>query len=982
MTEPSPAQLVDLERAFQSHLEGEARFDAFSRTLYSTDASNHLIRPLGVVVPKTEEDLYATVLAAKELGLPLIPRGGGTGLAGQTLGPAVIVDCSKYLHSVVSVDPEAKIAEVQPGVVCAALNRAAAVYGLQYGPDPASANRATVGGMVGNNATGAHSIRYGMTADNIDSIDVVLSDGSGAAFGPMTVAAGEAAAARGGIEGQIYRTVLDLRRDYAEEIPAHWPRTWRRASGYGLNYLIGYSPSEPPAWYAAPGPYPPRYPLNLAPVLCGSEGTLSITRRVRLKLVEKPGHSVVVVLPFDSVAEATERTPGLLETEPSAIELLPRTLLERARSVPAYARRLTFVDEIPEALLIIEYAGPDLAALKQAAEPLAAHGRVLETAEAQADLWEVRKAGLGLLMSVPGDSKPITFIEDVAVPVELLSRYVGEVDRILTAHRTFGEWYAHASAGCLHLRPMINLKTTEGVQQMRGIAEAVAELVLELGGSLSGEHGDGYSHTAFNERLFGPELTQAFRKLKTAFDPDHRFNPGKVVLFEGDEPPALHKNLRYGGSYATLPLATHMANRREGSLAGAVEACTGLGVCRKDDGVMCPSYQATRDERHLTRGRANALRAAMSGVLPPDALSSSQMYEVFDLCLECKGCKAECPTAVDMARVKAEFLALYQAEHGLPFRSRLFGDIHRWSSLARPVSGLVNAMAGTRLVRTFQEILFGVARQRRLPRFVSRPFTRRFSDTRHAESGEPVLLFVDTYAQWNHPEIAEAAVKVLEAAGRTVLVERQQVCCGRPMISKGMLDRAKGLARTNIDVLAPYAERGVPIVVLEPSCLSTLQDEYLEFFPEDPDAAAVARTASLIETFLTTPGADGRRPIEAVKFAAGSEPIDVHVHCHAKSLVGSDATVDMLKALGAPVLEIDSGCCGMAGSFGYEAEHYELSMQIAELKVLPAVRRAEEQGHRVAAHGFSCRTQIRDGADVAARHPIELLAANLLADEG
>lgn len=982
MTEPSPARLIELQRAFQARLEGEARFDAFSRTLYSTDASNHLIRPLGVVVPKTENDLYAAVLAAREVGVPLIPRGGGTGLAGQTLGPAVIVDCSKHLNGVITIDPETKTAEVQPGVVCAALNRAAAPLGLQYGPDPASANRATVGGMVGNNATGAHSIRYGMTSDNVDGIDVVLSDGSGATFGPTTMEAGEAAAARDDLEGRIYRAALDLRRNYAEAIPAHWPRTWRRASGYGLNYLVGYSPSEPPAWYAAPDPYPPRYALNLAPLLCGSEGTLAITRRVRLKLVDKPSHSVVVVLPFDSVTEATERTPALLETEPSAIELLPRTLLERARSVPAYARRLTFVDDIPEALLIVEYAGADPAALKRAAEPLAAHGRVLETAEAQADLWEVRKAGLGLLMSVPGDSKPITFIEDVAVPVELLSRYVRDVDRILADHKTFGEWYAHASAGCLHLRPMINLKTSEGVEQMRGIAEAVADLVLELGGSLSGEHGDGYSHTAFNERLFGPELTEAFRELKTTFDPDRRLNPGKVVLLEGDEPPALYKNLRYGGSYSTLPMATHMAHRREGSLAGAVEACTGLGVCRKEDGVMCPSYQATRDERHLTRGRANALRAAMSGVLPPESLASGQMYEVFDLCLECKGCKAECPTAVDMARVKAEFLAFYQAEHGLPLRSRLFGDIHRWSHWARPVAGLVNVTAGTRLVRWFQEMLFGVARQRRLPHFVGRSFTSRYSSMAHAEPGKPVLLFVDTYSQWNHPEIAEAAAKVLDAAGRTVLVERQQVCCGRPMISKGMLDRAKALARANIDALAPYAHRGIPIVVLEPSCLSALQDEYLEFFPEDPDAAALANAASLIETFLTTPDADGQRPIEVLEFAPDAAPIDVHVHCHAKSLVGSEATVEMLKATGSPVHEIDSGCCGMAGSFGYEAEHYELSMEIAELKVLPAVRQAEQQGHRVAAHGFSCRTQIRDGAGVEAQHPIELLAAGLLTEEG
>ncbi len=970
-------EAADLQRAFQADLRGEARFDPLSRALYSTDASNHQIRPLGVVIPQVEEDLFAIVERAAELDVPLIPRGGGTGLAGQTLGRAVIVDVSKHLNHIHHIDAEAREALVDPGVVCAALNRAAGRVGLQYGPDPASADRATVGGMLGNNATGAHSIRYGMSSDNVLALDVVLSDGTGATFGAQPETKARQRAERDDLEGRIFSAAFDIQQAYAQTIEARWPRTWRRASGYGLNYLTGYSPSEPPAWYAAPQSYPPANGFNLAPVLCGSEGTLAMTRRARLRLVPKPKHTLLAVLTFDSVAQATERTPGILEFEPSAVELLPHTLMARARSVPGYARHLTFVDEIPEALLVVEFSGDDPKDLVAAAEALGPGARLLSTPEAQNDLWTVRKAGLGLLMSVPGDTKPITFIEDVAVPVENLTSYVREVDRILEAHDTYAEWYAHASAGCLHLRPMINLKTAEGVGKMRSIADAVGDLVINMQGTMSGEHGDGFSHTEFNEKLFGPELTQAFRKLKLAFDPHRRLNPAKVVLFDDDEPPALHHSLRYGPDYETIDVRSQFAHRREGSLAGAVEACTGLGVCRKDDGVMCPSYQATRDELHLTRGRANALRAAMSGALPADALTGQQMHQVFDLCLECKGCKAECPTAVDMARIKAEFLAMYQAEHGVSLRSRLFGEIHTVSKLASPIAGLANWVGGWGVSRWALEKTLGISRHRRLPPFVRRGFTRRFQAAAARPMDHQVLLFVDTYSEHNYPGIAEAAVKVLRAAGCRVLVEKQQGCCGRPMISKGLLTEAKRLARHNLEVLAPYAEQGIPIIGLEPSCVSAIKDEYLEFFPDDPRAEVLAEGTHMIEAYLTQERSDGARPVDALAFRSGVGGVDVHVHCHAKALFGSQATVDMLKATGAAVAEIQSGCCGMAGSFGYEAEHYDLSMQVGGLKLFPAVGAAVDEGRTVVAHGMSCRTQIHDGTGVNADHPIQWLAEAL-----
>lgn len=970
---PSSSSHRDLQAAFQENLRGQAQFDPFTRALFSTDASNHLIEPLGVVTPRERDDLLAIVETAKRLSVPIIARGGGTGLAGQTLGRAVIVDCSKYLNRIIEIDPDREQAAVEPGVVCSALNRAAKSHGLMYGPDPASANRATVGGMIANNATGAHSVRYGMTADHIVAIDAVLSDGSQAKFGELEPGEARRKSNQNDLEGHIYRTALSVRDRYAGEVRERWPKTWRRASGYSLNYLTGFTPSEPAAWYRDPEPYFPDSRFNLATLLCASEGTLALTSQATLRLVPIPAESVLLVLGFESVKQAAEFTPALLETEPDAIELLPAELLYRARGIPAYARKLTFVDEIPAAMLVVEYCGESLAAAAARAEPYANRGALLSSKVEQANLWEVRKAGLGLLMSVPGDTKPITFIEDVAVPVEMLSHYVDEVERIMTSNGTSAEWYAHASAGCLHLRPLVNLKTHEGVAQMRAIADQVAELVLELGGSLSGEHGDGYSHTEFNERLFGTNLYRAFSELKSAFDPSDLLNPGKVVGEAGSQA-ALDDHLRYGGDYRThIPLQQHFSYTREGDLAGAVEACTGLGVCRKDDGVMCPSYQATRDERDSTRGRANAMRAALSGQLPPQALSDPAMYQIFDLCLECKACKAECPTAVDMARVKAEFLAYYQHEHGIPLRSRLFAEIRAVSRALRPFAWFVNRISRMPGAARLMEMTLGITRQRSLPEFQRRGFLRETTANSATPSDRQVVFFVDTYTEMNDPALGHSAKRVLQAAGYQVVILKQLACCGRPMISKGLLDRARECAELNLGILHPYAERGVPIVGIEPSCILTLRDEYLEFFPGDPRAEAVAGKALLIEEFLMRPDDGSQRPIDRLELKSSNGKISLHTHCHAKSLVGSEPTVRMLTAAGLDVQLIDTGCCGMAGSFGYEKEHFQISMKIGSQRLFPAVRSALSDHRRIAAHGVSCRSQIADGADAIAAHPIILI---------
>jgi Fe-S oxidoreductase len=709
---------------------------------------------------------------------------------------------------------------------------------------------------------------------------------------------------------------------------------------------------------------------------------LGILRRAKLRLVPKPVATVLKVLSFDSLIEAADVTPRILETGPDAIELLPRLLLTRARKIPAYARKLDFAQGDPAALLVVEYAGESKKQAISRAQRLP-EGLLLERDDDQADLWAVRKAGLGLIISIPGDTKPVTFIEDVAVPLDKLGEYTQRVDAILQEHGTSGEWYAHISAGCLHFEPILNLKTAEGVEKMRRIADAIADVVIEMQGSISGEHGDGLSHTEYNERLFGPDLANAFRQVKEVFDPDEVLNPGKVVPasngFGGKG--SLTSDLRYGEEYRTHSPATIFSYAREGSLASAVESCTGLGVCRKEDGLMCPSYQVTRDEMHSTRGRANALRAAISGALPLESLTSSQMYDVFDLCLACKGCKAECPTAVDMARLKSEFLALHHSEHGVPLRDFLFANIARFSRYGSAFASLLNAITRLLIFRWMQEKLLGIPRQRTLPHFADVTFSEWFS--KHPDPGfdETVVLFLDTYTQYQSPEVGIAAVDVLEAARYRVELASEQVCCGRPMISKGLLKDARTLAETNILALSPYIEKGIPVVGLEPSCLITLRDEYLDFFPHDPRAQQLAENSFTFEEFLVRAHDSSARPIDRIQFQDTDTSVLFHNHCYSKALIGPEPSTAMFKAAGIEIEEIDSGCCGMAGTFGYELEHYSLSMEIAEDRLLPAVRQGVGQGAQISASGLSCRTQIHDGAGIHALHPAQILASLIADDE-
>lgn len=970
---------AEIAHELRSALQGEVRFDLYSRLLYSTDASNYQIMPIGVVLPRAADEVAAAVEICARHGVPVLPRGAGSSLGGQAVGAAVHIDFSKYLCRLLEINVEERWARVEPGLSGDALNRELKPHGLIFGPDPASSERATAGGILGNNAAGAHSILYGVTADHVRAARAVLSDGSLADLAALDEAGLQRKLEAGGLEGQIYRESARLVREHRQALRTRYPRTWRRASGYSLNYLL--PPPErlrtrPPGG----GVVPEDDGFNLARLLAGAEGTLAVATEITFDLVPRPRQTALDIVHFDDLIAAADATLEVLQCGPSAVEVIDDTIIDLARGVPAYGRMMGWVQGQPRAVLAVEFYGENDAELAGKLAQLEARLRAkgiartfvrATTAQQQADVWGVRKEGLGLLMSVRGDRKPLAFVEDVAVPVERLGEYLRATQRIFARHHLRSAVYAHASAGCLHIRPMISLKTADGVATMRAVAEEIFAEVMRLDGAMSGEHGDGLSRGEFNARHFGPELYGAFRELKRAWDPRGLLNPGKVV----DCPP-LDANLRYGADYRAEQPPTRMDFTLEGGLAGAVEQCNGAAVCRKAGaGTMCPSYMATREERHSTRGRANMLRAALSGRLPREDLYGAEMYETFDLCLECKACKAECPSAVDIAKVKFEWLTGYQAEHGTPLRTRLFAGIHKLSMLGSASAPLSNWALGSVLARGVLARV-GIDARRTLPAFARMPFERWFRARQAPPAdGRPrVVLFHDTFTNYNCPEVGRAAVQVLESAGYAVEIVPRQGCCGRPMISKGRLDQARATLDYSVGRLAPYAEQGIPVVGLEPSCILTFRDEAIDLLKGDGRARIVGQNTFLIEEFLLHAMEEDRWPPQGQ--TAGRGAALVHGHCHQKALAGAAPLLRVLRAAGYDATEADAGCCGMAGAFGYEHEHYDISMTIAEERLFPAIRAAGPDAI-IIAPGFSCRQQIAHGTGRRAVHPAEALAGEL-----
>ncbi len=970
-----PPDLID---ALRRTLTGEVRTDRVTRVLYSTDASIYQIEPLGVVLPRTLDDLNAAVELASRYGVPVLPRGSGSSLAGQAVGEALILDTSRYLDRIVRIDPEARTATVEPGVILADLNRAAARYGLQFGPDPASADRATIGGVIGNNATGAHSIRYGMAADHILSAEVTLADGSMATFSPLPE---DVLARQPGLAGDLARAALEIRSRYAGAIRERWPRTWRNTAGYRLNYLLPWSATRPPQWDGDAYPEAGGGVFNLAPLLAGSEGTLAVIRTATLRLVPRPRYTVLAVLAYESVVAACEAVPGLLARGPAAVELVPRQLIRLARQVPAYAGGFAFVEGDPAALLLVEFAGDDVKALEARGRALEGVLRVAISQRDQSAIWTTRKVGLGILMSQADDSRPVAFIEDCAVPVERLGEFAREMERILREHKTQAAFYAHASAGCLHIRPAINLKVGEGRRNLRSIAEATLSLVLRLGGTMTGEHGDGLARSEWLRAVYGEEVLAAFRTLKRAADPNNILNPGKIV----DASP-MDAHLRYDPGYRARPWKPVLDFASQGGLDGAIEQCNGAGVCRKRNaGVMCPSFQATREEKHSTRGRANLLRALISGRAD---LGEAAIYQALDLCLACKGCKAECPSGVDMAKLKYEFLHHYYRSRRRPWREYLFARLDVWAPLLAPFGPLVNWLLSRSLFKRVAERILGISARRTLPAFRRRRAALSALARRDAE--ETCLYLPDAFTRYFEPEIEQAALAVLIAFGVRPIV-LPVLGAGRTLLSKGFLRAARRRAERVLAAVRSVDPEGrLPVVGVEPSEIYTLRDEFRDLLPErrqEVDNLA-ARAWLLDEYLLRLLGVADRRGVFRVATTSPltTTKILLHGHCHQKARpphpdgmpVGQEATAALLRAFSYDVEVIASGCCGMAGAFGYEAEHYDLSMQVGELSLFPAVREGLSRGKVVVAPGASCRSQIADGTDGIAYHPIRLIAARVL----
>ena len=978
-----------LESDLSAVVRGEVRFDDMTRGLYSTDASVYQIPPLGVVFPQDHADVVAAVRVAARHRVPILPRGGGTSLSGQSVARAVVLDLSRFMRRILDLDLSRQLVRVEAGVVLQQLNSHLKPHRLQFGPDVSTASRAALGGMIGNNSAGSHSLIYGKTIDHVRSLKLVLADGSEMTCGPLTPDELAAKQALDTIEGRIYREFPRIVHEHESDIVARYPRLLRRVSGYNLDVFVPRFAESLPQ---APGSkkldqqFPERRLFNLARLIVGAEGTLGIITEAELYAIPLPRERGVACLLFESVDTAVQSVTKILDCLPSAVELLDQNIVELSRENLQYQKYLDFVEGAPAALLLVEFMGETpqhiedgLLLLEQRLRDQAGLLKLIRatSAEQTDKIWRCREAGAPLLLSIPGAKKPIAFVEDPAVEPSRLPDFTRRFRDILTRHGASGAYYGHASVGCLHLRPMINTKSAVDLQRMKAISDDVVKLVQEFKGAMSGEHGDGLSRSYHNPALFGPRLFAAFQQIKELFDPHRLLNPGKVV-----DTPSPIENLRYGTGYQPLPVSSVLDFSKEarhndlpisqGFLAAA-EMCNGSGVCRKTHtGTMCPSFMVTHDEEHSPRGRANALRLALSGQLPEGSLTSERMYQVMDLCLQCKGCKAECPSNVDVAKLKVEFLAHYNEKHRPSYSTIIQGHVATLNRVGSAIAPVANWLAQSPPLRWLMQYATGIDQRRRLPEFQSDHFHRWFKRHQpHPLSGSrgDVVLLDDCLTSYCEPRVNQSATELLEQAGYRV--HRAGLwCCGRPLISKGLLEPAKRLARSNVTKLLEFTQRGWPILGCEPSCLLTLVDEYPDLFPCDA-TTQVQRNSHLLDGWLADRAAEGNLQLS---FRSLNETALVHGHCQQKALVGLTGTQRALQLI--PELRakpVDSGCCGMAGSFGYD--HYDVSQQIGERVLFPAVK--SHHAGPVIAPGFSCRHQIADGTQTTALHPVELLARQL-----
>jgi FAD/FMN-containing dehydrogenase/Fe-S oxidoreductase len=967
---PAPTERSDWRARLAREVRGEVRFDAFTRGRYSTDASIYQIEPIGVVVPQTSADAVRALEIAADAGVPILPRGAGTSQCGQTVGAALVIDHSKHLTRVLELDVGARTAWVEPGVVLDHLNKALKPHGLWFPVDVSTSAQATIGGMAANNSCGARSLRYGNMVHNVVAVETWLTSGETIAFG--AVGANDL---RSGREAELVALVRALYLRERDELEARVPRVQRRVAGYNLDM-------------ASPGAF------NAAHLLVGSEGTLGYFRSIKLALAPLPAHKVLGIVRFPTFYRAMDSAQHLVRLGPAAVELVDRTMIELSREIAAFRGTIDrTIAGSPAAVLLVEFAGDELAPqqrkLHELTELMADLGLpdsvvAITDPALQRDVWEFRKAGLNIMMSMKGDGKPISFIEDCAVPLEHLADYTARLTDVFEKHGTHGTFYAHASVGCLHVRPVLNMRSADGALKMRAIAEEACALVQEYKGSFSGEHGDGLVRSEWIEPIYGARLVRAFGEIKRAFDPKCLMNPGKILNAPKMDERAL---FRFKPGYATAPIRTGLdwseyeigAENRGRGFAAAVEMCNHNGHCRKfDAGTMCPSYRATRDEQHVTRGRANSLRLALSGQLGPEALASKALYDTLALCVSCKGCKRECPTGVDMARMKIEFLHAYHQHHPRALGDRVVAHLPRYAPAAARLAPVLNLRNRSPALAKLAERVLGFAAERSWPMWRRDPFRGQAEANGTGPRGA-VLLFADTFNRFFEPDNLRAACRVLAAAGYGVTVAEpvdggRPLCCGRTYLASGMIEAARAEARRTAAALAPYAERGVPILGLEPACLLGLRDEYGALLP-GRETAVIAAQALLLEEFLVREQRAGVLELRLRRVTA--KRALVHGHCHQHAFDVMPAVHAALALV--PDLHVEplaAGCCGMAGAFGYSAQHLDVSLKMAEAALLPAVRAAGADT-LIVADGTSCRHQIRDGAGRRALHVAEVLAAAL-----
>ena len=958
-----PGEAADLSAALRKRLQGEVRFDTGSRALYATDLSIYRQPPIGVVIPRSVEDVIATVEECRNRGVPILGRGCGTSLAGQTCNTAVVIDFSKYLNHLVALDPQAKIARVEPGIIRDDLNNAAEKHQLTFGPDPATHQYCTVGGMIGNNSCGVHSVMAGKTVDNIEELEILTYEGCRMRVGRTSDEELSGIIAGGGARGVIYRKLRDLRDRYAALVRERYPRIPRRVSGYNLDQLL------------------PENGFNVARALVGTESTCVIVLGATTRLMHSPPHRALLVIGYPDLFTAGDHAEPIREQGPIGLEAFQKHVLENMQRKGKVAPGAKLLPE-GDTWLIAEFGGETreeaLDRAREAKSKIEASQKgqlgmkVIDKPSEQHDIWHIREAGVGA-SRVPGEEEAWPSWEDSAVAPPVLGMYLRDFDKLLRKFHYRWTIFGHFGDGCVHCRITFNLKTREGVRTYRNFMEEAADLVVRYRGSLSGEHGDGQARAELLPKMFGPEIVEAFREFKSIWDPQWKMNPGKVV-----DPYRLDQNLRVGPDYHPRPVQTYFKFPDDhGSFASATERCFGVGKCRGLDGdTMCPSFKATREEMHTTRGRAHLLFEMMRGDVIADGWRDEHVKESLDLCLACKGCKSDCPVSVDMATYKAEFLAHYYEGRLRPRQAYSIGLIADWARIASHAPSLANFVTHAPVLRIIAKFAAGISQKREVPSFARQTFRSWFEARAHINGNgakQRVLLWPDTFNNYFLPRTGQAATAVLESAGCDVDIPRSPdgksrvLCCGRPLYDYGMLPEAKRRLEETLEALGPEIDAGTPVVFLEPSCAAVFRDEMLGLLPDNDRAKRLSQQTFLLDEYLRKidyhPPTLDRRAI-------------VHGHCHQKAVMGLKPTEEILSGMGVKAEVLDSGCCGMAGSFGYESGHYDVSMKVGEHALLPKVR-STPKDQLIIASGFSCREQIEQGSDRKTVHLAEVLAMAL-----